>query len=792
MEIRNAQDAIESILKNHSIEAYFTSEELRQVAQDMVVAMKEVLGELGIEYVSFHDDDDMFFNLDKNFVHLGLGIVKKMLDTWFANLTGGGSVYMPKEIIKEEIVKSLIGDAAHEAGHRVVDLHPIKELGFSREEWGRLGVQYLANALMDCRNDDRIMKLHADLKPVMQSALEFSFGPGGRLDWPSEKADMLLKKGHPALFGEFDSEAIRLWAYGKIDDNADDRVRKLLEAKHGEIEYIAKNQRCVPGEKPGALERKAKAIEAYKKIIEIFNGDYQKLLSRDIENQSIHQAISIVALVLNNHAMNEKLSGMVKDEIGKLDGTLKQELESKLEEQREEKEKYEQQKKPVEKIITAAQKKTDVVTNEAPAPQEEPQDYFDLLGPAVLVEDLSPDLREFLLKLFQKMQQNMQNQMLSALLKQLLENPEKFLKWLEDKLSDKIKPHTIPGTSPNHADLENEPAQAKPMEKPYELDIGGSSSVMDYAEFPTTTPRELEKVEKWLQENIDIKERIDAWRKAIYSTLRTRRRKTDRPSSYIDFPALVQDEIMQEMGLEPGGKIFLEKRPKREKITFSILWRTIGVSAEEALKLFVFLMKIYEDSEINRYLDLEILVSQKVPGVRTSEDAVPIPIVIGFDQHPIRNFEQIMGSLLALQKSAATGGALSIVQDATALRIQRERLLRKNPGSKKRFLIDLWDEAAIEAGAADPMAAVKEEIIKTQQALKGRAFCFVLKNNASAESTPARTYGTDQFLLCKSIKALIEYLDIVVRDMIKYQDKYATHIRQDVERELGVVIPEYT
>lgn len=792
MEVKNVQESIESILKNHSIETYFTAEELMQVAENMVGVIKEVLGELGIEYVSFHDDDDMFFNLDENFVHLGLGIVKKMLDTWFAILTGGGTVYLPKEIIKEEIILSLIGDAAHEAGHRVIDLHPIKDLGMPREEWDRLGVQYLSNALMDCRNDDRIMAFHSEKKRAMESALEFSFGPGGRLDWPSEKENLLLRRGYCALFGEFDSEAIRLWAYGKIDEKTDPRVEKLLEAKREAIEYIAKNQRCVPGKNPGALERKAKAKEAYGKIIEIFNGEYQELIKRDIENQSIHQAISVVALVSNGHPVNAKLSEVVKAEVEKLDLALKQELESRLAEQRKNKEKYDNQKAPVEKVALDTQKKTDVITGEKPQPKEEPKDYFDLLGPAARVEELSEGLREFLLKLFSQMQQEMQNQSLSQLIKMLLADPEKFLKELEDKLSDKIKPHTIPTIVPTHADLANEPAKPELAEKPYELDIEGSTSPIDYDDLPKTTPRELEKVELWLEKNIDMKERIEAWRKAIYSAIKTGRRKTDRPGADIDFGALVQDEIAQEMGTEPAGKIFLERKQQREKITLSVLWRTVGVSTEEALKLFVFLMKIYEDPEINRHLDLEILVSQNVPGVRRSEDAVPIPIVIGFDQHPIRNFDQIMENLLALQKTIEEGGSLSIVQDATALRTQRERLLRKNPGSKKRFLVDLWDEAAIEAGAADPMSAVKEEIAKTRDVLKGRAFCFVMKKNASPKSTPARAYGADRFLLCESTESLISYLDIVVRDMIKYSDKYAFHIREDAEKELGIVIPEYT
>lgn len=795
MEVKNAQDAIEAILKNHAVETYFTPENLRQVAQDMIVCITEVLGDLNVKYVSFHDDDEMFFDLNENFVHLGLGIVKKMLDTWFEMLTAGGSVYMPPEIIKEAIIASLMGDAAHEAGHRVIDLHPIKELGFTPQQWGRLGVSGLDNALKDCRNDQRIMNLHPNRKQEMDSALEFSFGPGGRQDWPSTKADLLLRRGYPVLFREFDSEAIRLWAYGKIHENTDPRVRALLEKERATITYIAHDRRCVPGKNPSPLERKTKAIEVSHKVLGIFEGQYQDLLRRDMENQAIHQAISIVGLAQIELPMNGKLKELVTKALGDAPAMIRAELQSKLAEQKDKKREYDAEQKPLQAAIDEIKDQLGQVAGEEQEEesQTKPRDYFDLLGPAVLVEELSDETREFLLKLFQDMQQAMQDQILSELIKQLLENPEKFLKWLEDEFSKKIRPHTVPTTVPTHADLKNEPTEARPVAPLYEMGIGGAlSGGIDYEELGKSTPRELEAVERWLEEHLDMRERIEAFRRAIHSTIKRGRKKTDMPSSSIDFPALVQDEIRQEIGIEPSGKIFLESDSKREKITLSVLWRTVGVSTEEALKLIVFLTKIYEDPEINRYLDLEILVSQEVPGVRRTNDATPIPVVIGFDQHPIRDFEKIMENLLALQKTSAQTGPLVIVQDVTALRTQRIRLLAKNPRSRRRFLIDLWDEEAIEKGFDDPMDAVKAEIRTTQEALKGKAFCFVLKQNASAKTTPANAYGKDHFLLCDSTESLIHYLDIVVRDMIKYQDNYASHIRDDVERELDIVIPDYT
>jgi len=73
----------------------------------------------------------------------------------------------------------------NEAGHRVIDRNPVQDLGISQEEWGQLGISSLANSLMDCRNDQRIMQIHPDLKPDMMTALEFSFGPRSRLSWDS-------------------------------------------------------------------------------------------------------------------------------------------------------------------------------------------------------------------------------------------------------------------------------------------------------------------------------------------------------------------------------------------------------------------------------------------------------------------------------------------------------------------------------------------------------------------------------------------------------------------------------
>ena len=821
MEIKSLHEAIEAIMKEQEIDAYFSPEQIEKVSVEMVKIMEEVLGGNELQAISFHEDEKMFFDLNNNSVHLGLGILKRMVNTWFEIETGGGSVYMPPDVIRERVLASLRSDAAHEAGHRVIELHPIKELGFSQEEWGSLGISSLANAGMDCRNDGRIMLHHPDLKSDMEAGLEFAFGPDGRLDWPSKLEQHRLESGFDVLFSQFDAEAIRYWAYGQIHAATDPRVRALLQKHAADILFLANDKTCVPSKRPSDLEKRAKAKKAYAKIVEINQGDYQQvLIPRDRDNQAVHQGVSIVGLFKNGQDFPEKLREFLEQKLNELPPAEAVELEQQLQKQRDAKITYESQKKPVEAVVQqqgeALKKATEVSAAEqvetalaeanvsagapapltaASAPMPPAKSTLDLLGPAVLVEELSEPLRDFLKKLLgeamELMKEEIMQQLLEKFLQELLKNPEKILKEIEDALNEQLRPHTKPPMVPNHEEMEQEPPPPLPLPPTLNVGAGGSGGLNPIETDFKPTPRELEKTEKWLEENLDLPERVAAWREAIYAVVRGRKEKTKKPKPRLYGPELVRDEIRKQMGAKTTGKIFLDTRAeKQDKITLSVLWRTSVVPLEEALKLILFLVKIASDDEIKQYLDLEILISQQVPGVGQNESDSPVPIVMAFGDDAIADYEKIITNLLSLQKSSQTGGRFPIVQDATALRTQRERLLAQNPGGRRKFAIDLWDAAAVERGVENPMAAVKKEIAETQETLHGKAFCFLMTGSKSvAQSSPAHAYGEANFLAETSAERLIRYLDVVVRTMIEYPDSYAPLIKEQIGKELGIYLP---
>jgi hypothetical protein len=793
-ESQQLKDVIAAILQQGEVGKFFTAEELLQVSDEMLKIVDEIIDERKLAGITFHEDENMFFSMTDNTLHLGLGILKKMVHTWFEISSDGGQAsFVIPRLLKEKIISTLRSDAAHEGGHRVIDRSPIKDIGLTQEEWGQLGISSLANALMDCRNDGRIMEYYPDLKADMEAGIKFGFGPGGRLDWPGGREEQRLRNGFNPLFTQFDMELMRIWAFGREHPDTDPRVKEVLEKYKDRILEITSNKKYVPSKKPHELEVKAKAKKVYKVIAQINAGEYQNvLLARDKENQTIHQAITIVGLHKIGEKMPDKLEEILKEKLGALKPELAQELEQKLEAQKAAKKAYDEKKSTPEEVKEEQAGKVEAVVGGEKKDEGKEKSDFNLLGPAVMVEELSEDLRDFLKKLFEEMQEEMQQelmqQLLSMLLQGLLGDPEKVLEAIEDSLNEKLRPHVKPPTAPTHQELANMPPPA-PQEPPKAMMVVNEQQYEPVPDIARPTRTELEETERWLEENIDMKERITAWREAIYSVIRGARKKTKRPMPLLDGPELVSDEIRKKMGMEVSGKIFVDtKVPEREKIVLSVLWRTCDIPVEDALKLILFLVKIFSDEEIRKYLDLEILFSQNIPGVTATEGKTPVPVIVEFGDDPVSSYEKIVENLLALQKSSASGGKFPIVQDATALKTQCERLLKFNPGAKRKFAIDLWDEAAIEEGAANPMAAVQKQIKETQEALRGHAFCFVLKQSGAQEATPAKTYGEDNFLVERSAGKLISYLDVIVRTMIKYPDTYAPKIKEQIARELDIDI----
>ena len=772
----HSQDIFETLSREPEIQKYFTVEELRALAPELTKVIHEVLEGREVKDIIFAEDDKMFFDLNNNTLHIGLGIIKQMAKVWTN---------------KEKIQQTLRSDAAHEAGHRVIDFNPIKDLGIPAETWNQLGISSLANALMDCRNDGRIMAHYPDLKEDMQAGIEFNFMQGGRLDWLGEFEKNLLLRGSNPLFTQFDSEAMRIWAQGNIHALADTRVKNILDKHTDDIRFVSSDSSCVPAKNPSLLEAKAKAKKTYQKVAAIYNGEYQELLNRDRDNQTVHQALSLIGLYEKKAEIPEQLQKLLEEKLTDIPPALQEELSSKLALQKQEQERYEKTKnEPLFAISTTGlveiKKRGALEDLDKSEWQGRAKQLFDILGPAIRVEELSEELREFLKKLFAEMQNVMVEHMLSEFLKALLADPEKVLKEIEDAFSDKIRPHTIPSTVPNHQEVDTMPPPVPTP--PTKLIVPGVSTVVNQKELLFTTPRELEATEKWLDDHIDMNERIHAWREAIYAAIRAERRKTAKPKLRLHGPELVRDDIRKSLEQERSGKIFLDtKVEKQEKISISLLWRTQAVSLEEALKLILFLVKLAEDEEISKHLDLEILVSQEIPDIH-ADKKTHMPIIIAFDNNAFTDHDQIMQNLLAIQKTTEQGGSPTIVQDADALKLQRDRLLAHNPGAKRKFAFDLWDEAAIQNNVENPMNAVKKQITKTQEALQGHAFCFVLKEQGASRDTPGKWYGDEHYLLEKSPAQLIKYLDIIVRTMIQYSDTYAAHVKERIAQELGIYL----
>ena len=181
MELKDAQTTIEKLLTDSAISEYFTAEQLSETAREMIVTIESVLKNEKLERVEFGEDDKMLFNFEENFIHLGLGMIKKMINTWYTILSGGGIVFMgaqhqmiPREFIREYIISSLRGIAAHEGGHRIIHLNPIRELGVTIETLNQLGLSYLLNALFDCQNDGRIMNTESTMREDVVNAREFN------------------------------------------------------------------------------------------------------------------------------------------------------------------------------------------------------------------------------------------------------------------------------------------------------------------------------------------------------------------------------------------------------------------------------------------------------------------------------------------------------------------------------------------------------------------------------------------------------------------------------------------
>ena len=779
MELKNAENIIVDLLKESKISEYFSVEEIKDLTDEMLIVVEEVIGNTTkLKEITFYNDEENYFDIVNNTVHFGIAVIKNMITTWEHILTDGGKQhYLPgmlKYDIKNLVKSSLKSLAAHEAGHRVIDKHPVTDMGLTQEEWGQLGISSLANALMDCRDDGRVAKYHPDLNQDVKIRLKYKFGPNGPLDWPSYINEQMLKQGYRLRFTEFDCETIRWWNMGVLHPQIDKKVSDVLQKHQKDITFISSDNKCVPKREPSELEVKSKGQLAYREVAEIYKGDYQNLIDLDRDNQSIHQAISIIGLYKNNEELPKKVKNLLESELKKLDKKLSRELEENLEKQRTKKKEH----FAIEHIEAEISKKLGKTKE-----KNEVQDDFELLGPAIPVEELSDELRQWLKNILKQLQEDMQEEMtqelLNKLIQQLLENPEKFLKQVEDELNKKLRSPMTPSTHPTHEELEKMEESDEPQ-PPSPILLKPGVSKLPKIDIARLMPHELQETEDWLNKHVDIQERIDAWKEAIYSQKQGGYVRSNRPTSKLHGPSLVQEDIRKRLNIPSLDRIFLDKSKEREKITLSILWRTQAVPVKEALKLFVFLLKIYEDDEIRRYLDLEILISQKIIGLK-DDPISEIPVVISFDDDPIIDYEKILSNLLAIQKTSNSGGAVQIVEDATALQTQRDRLLKQNPKSKMRFPIDLWDEAAIQSDSLDPLKAVQSEIETTQETFNNKAFCFVM--NRSDHSSRGHWYGKYNYLAWSSTEKLIFYLDIVCRSMIKYNNKYASYIEDAIIKE---------
>ena len=801
-EIKKIDEAIDKVLQTHEIAAYFTKEELQHTANEMVEVMKEVLSNPEtLKFIEFHEGSEMAFYFDEKYIRIGLGRIKQMVNTWFDMQTGFGSVYMPREMIREAVEASLRRSAIHEVQHHEIDLNPVTEIGIPIETWGKIGMSSWGNAWMDNRVDQRSIDQETKYADDVRTGLEYKFGPNGDLDWVAHKEEELLKRGHVHLFNQASCEAIRAWAEGKIHSETDPRVRAVLEKHKDDILFTARDPKCVPKKGSGKLEIKAKARKVYEKVVKSFEESVAPLVEIDKNNQAVHQAISIVGLLQNGEEMHEKIKKLLEEKLETIEGQpIKKELEEKLSKQKEEKEEYDRTHPSVAAVSGETAEAVGTAMEED-SPGKTPEDYFDILGPAVPVEQLSEELREWLKKLLEElieeMREEIMEQILQQIIQQLLQNPETILRQEEDELNEKLRPCTVPPSSPNHEEMEGErrgrsarPEQDEVEVVPPERPTPPEVVVDPDAIVAHPVMSQLEKYEKELDRLYDMEAKIEAWKEAIYARVHTGQRLTDDPTPDIDAGGLIHHLIRTGRGEEdPYPQMFLESAPEQEKITLSILWRTDGVRASEALKVMLFLKRIYEDNAIRRYLDLEILMAQPVEGFEQPSEEAEVPVVLSFDQKMEgADWERLLHNLLAIQKKDESEDAtLHVVNGPLALKTQRERILRQNPGSKRRFVIDFWDELT---GRKGEMNDIIDEISKTKEALHGKACCIVFDERGMFKNSPAKAYGEGNYLGVSDGKDLITYLDIVVRSMIQFGDDFAEKTKEIAKRELGVDIHE--
>lgn len=869
MEVSNFNKSIENILAKHpDLAEFFDAQMLRDLTDEMLASIKEVAEHSDIKSIEFTDKEDMAFYMEKKKVFLGMAVLLRDLRAWCKELG-----YSPEKVNLRaqivELVKAAIrGSASHEAGHAVIDRNPM-DLGITEEEWSQFGTHWLLNANLDRRVNKRIINLVPSKKSDLESNQRTAVLPGGRLTPTEEtKKEILDVNGFMHLFQAFGANLLRHFITGSYEENIDPRVLKVLEDERDMIEFLSEDPMCVPGHKPSEVEVKEKAKYVYRQCLDMCGRGYSELIKRDKENQTIHQALSLIGLRKADFPIGKHLENHIDDAIATAPTEIVEELEQKLAEQKEKKGASDndnlelladetgeavqsvlgdQDGNPDAAVLTEDDETTLISDNdippaaEAPAkkgkkkktnsqgkhddePTRFPKEYY-ILGPAILVEELSDPLREWLLEKFEEAQDaGAQDDAESGegegddgdegegegeedansdegepgkpskgkgkgkgkgknMVKKLLEDPDEALKEKEDEISDEIKPHTLPSSSPSHEDMaqaeEEDPENNTPADQAPQENGGANYLFGAGGEKPSDT-RDYPELEDWLEQNIDTNERIRAWREAIKAYRKGGGKTQWDITSDLDIDAEIQNNIKKKTGKLPDDKIFRKEEVIQDKIAVSVLWRTASSSVPDSMKLFLFLKRLYEDTEIRKYLDLEILVSQNVHGIAQDEDG-HIPIILPFGTDPIKDHEQIIANL----DKVLGGGYMSINQDATAVRTQRERILKKaSPNVRRKIAIDVWDEQAVQAGSPNPMASVKEEIATTQEALKGKGFCIVINGWGSGQN--AKAYGDNNYVIANNTLEVIQYLDIVVRNMIEYQDDYGDHIKAEVASTKGI------
>ncbi len=800
MEVTNFNKSIAEVMaKNPELEEFFTEEELLELTNDMVRAVTEVAGQHNVKKIEFSETEEMYCQMIEKRVRLGLGNLVKMSQTWARKLGHTKGNHETAEQVKIQTISSLRSDAAHEGGHAVIDRYPL-DLGMAPELFNQAGMQSLQNAVWDCRNDQRIINQHPGLSDDMRTNMDFAFSyGGGRLAWddPVEQAEKLEELGYTPLFSQFTCEVIRHWAHGEIHPDTDERVRAALESELSNLNFLATSSATIPVANPIEPEVRYKAKLTYENVLDIYGREYEKLVKIDTENQMVHQAADLMGLDHIGYPLHPNLKAKIEEAKTKATPEILEELNCHLEFQQTAKEFKKMEEAPVESGITGIFKKiVKAITGSNATDDLEKTDDFkttkksterELIGPAIQVEPLSPELRKWLMELFKEAKQEadkiQMTQALEQMIKDLLMDPEGKIKMLDEENAEGMKPHTIPDTYPSYKALEdaieaaqNPPAPLSPSDHSENTNISpdGGGFYLIPAETDGVDMREFPEIEQWLDDNIDMKEKIRQWREAIKAMGKGGSKLQYDFTTDLDMEAIIDDEVRVEAGILPEMKIFRKEVKSQEKVTLSILWRTQAAEAKNTLKLFLFLKRIYEDPEVRKYLDLEVLLSQDVPGI-PQEDEAHIPLIIGFGQDPIRDHDDIMDNLHKLKGSYS----FPINQDATALEVQRKRLIKHaHPESRRRFTIDIWDEAAVQMGVANPMQAVRDEIGKTREALKDHSFCIVI--NGGSGNTAKQSYGEKHVLAAKGPVELIDNLDIVVRNMIKSGDDFADAVQAEL------------